>query len=332
MAPVYDCAGSEIILEECEVGIDYYLYLEPANKEFIEIQGPLTCSGSGLINFGPQFDEGIYRIKAVNPITNCWAWMNGSTTIYPNPEIFEMAPQGNACPPVAIYLENYQLDVTYYLYRDGDLILSDDGSDGSVNFGSQTVAGTYTIGALENHPNGVSCETMMSGSLQIFETPAVRTLLPAVDLCAPASFYLNSSETGITYELWSDVSGLIQSVVSTDGGQIDFAPVSNPGQYYARAVNGQNCSIEMDGIRTVLEMPVVYTLSPQGNWCADEPLSISLSSSDIGFTYELFLTGNPTPIESIPGTGSELNFAAVITPGTYYIMAINDVSSCSTLL
>jgi hypothetical protein len=88
----------------------------------------------------------------------------------------------------------------------------------------------------------------------------------------------------------------------------------------------------MDGIRTVLEMPVVYTLSPQGNWCADEPLSISLSSSDIGFTYELFLTGNPTPIEILTGTGSELNFSPVITPGTYYIIAINDVSSCSTLM
>ena len=332
MAPVYDCAGSDIILEECEAGIEYYLYLEPANREFIEIQGPLTCSGSGQINFGPQFDEGTYRIKAVNPTTNCWAWMNGSTTIYPSPEIFEMAPQGNACPPVAIYLENYQLDVTYYLYRDGNLILSDDGSDGSVNFGSQTVAGNYTIGAIENHPNGVSCESMMSGSLQIFETPAVRTLLPAEDLCAPASFYLNSSETGITYELWSDISGLIQSVVSTDGGQIDFAPVSNPGQYFARAVNGQNCSIEMDGIRTVLEMPEVYTLSPQGNWCADQPLSINLSNSDIGFTYQLFLTGNPAPVESLSGTGSELNFSPVITPGTYYIMATNDVSSCSTLM
>jgi PKD repeat protein len=332
MAPEFACAGTEIILEECQAGIDYYLYLDPSeNKQSIQVAGPIQCVG-GILSFGPQYDAGEYSIQAVNSLTNCSAWMNGSTTIYPNPEIFEMAPQGNACPPVAIYLENYQLDVTYYLYRDGDLILSDDGSDGSVNFGSQTVAGTYTIGALENHPNGVSCETMMSGSLQIFETPAVRTLLPAVDLCAPASFYLNSSETGITYELWSDVSGLIQSVVSTDGGQIDFAPVSNPGQYYARAVNGQNCSIEMDGIRTVLEMPVVYTLSPQGNWCADEPLSISLSSSDIGFTYELFLTGNPTPIEILTGTGSELNFSPVITPGTYYIIAINDVSSCSTLM
>jgi len=332
MAPEFACAGTEIILEECQAGIDYYLFLDPSeSKQSIQVAGPIQCAG-GILSFGPQYDAGEYSIQAVNSLTNCSVWMDGSTTIYPNPEIFEMAPQGNACPPVVIYLENYQLDITYYLYRDGNLILSDDGSDGSVNFGSQTVSGTYTIGALRNHPNGVNCETMMSGSLQIFETPAVRTLLPTEDLCAPASFYLNSSETGITYELWSDVSGLIQSVVSTDGGQIDFVPVNNPGQYYARAVNGQNCSIEMDGIRTVLEMPEVYTLSPQGNWCADQPLSINLSNSDIGFTYQLFLTGNPAPVESISGIGNQLNFSPVITPGTYFIMAINDVSSCSTLM
>ncbi|MDD4373952.1 MAG: PKD domain-containing protein [Bacteroidales bacterium] len=330
IAPVDGCAGSDIILEECEAGIEYYLYLEPANKEFIEIQGPLTCSGSGQINFGPQFDEGTYRIKAVNPTTNCWTWMNGTTTIYPNPEVFEMVPQGNACPPIAIYLENFQPDVTYYLYRDDQLVLSDDGSDGSVNFGAQSVPGNYTIGAINNHPNGMSCESTMSGSLQIFETPTVRTLLPAEPQCPPAAFYLNSSEAGISYELWSDIAGLIQTIVSTDGGQINFDPVSNPGQYYARAVNGQNCSIEMNGIRTVSPLPVAYNITPSaGQWCSNDNVEIGLSDSDAGFTYQLHrIPFSSNPVATIPGDGNAITFGTYDIIGNYRVLAIDDATGC----
>ncbi len=62
------------------------------------------------INFGPQWDEGVYRIKAVNPSTNCYAWMDSITTIYPNPEVFEVSPQSGGCAPLTISLEDFELE------------------------------------------------------------------------------------------------------------------------------------------------------------------------------------------------------------------------------
>jgi len=335
MSPEFACSGTEIILEACQPDIDYYLYLSPANaKQTIEVAGPLQCAG-GQINFEPQFDAGEYSIKAVNPLTNCFAWMDGTTTIYPSPEVFSISPQGSACPPTTIYMENFSVGVTYFLYRDGNQVGFDDGSDGSVNFGNQQSPGIYTVSAQINHPNGISCTAQMSGSLQLFDVPAPLTLLPTNPECAPVDFYLTSSESSVTYELWHETIGLIESIMSIDGSGINFGPVANAGVYSARAVNPQGCIVDMVGLRTVLETPTVYPVTPQGIWCIyqSQPLVIELGNSDINVNYHLFITDNPTPVESLPGTGSSLSFTPVSQPGIYYVQAENDnADACTSIM
>jgi len=331
MAPVTDCAGSEIILQECEDEIDYYLYLEPASKEFIEVQGPLTCSGSGPINFGPQFDEGIYRIKAVNPSTNCWAWMDGTTTIYPNPEVFEISPQEGGCAPLEIYLENFEADATYYLYRDlTTLVSSIAGSTGSVNFGLQSIAGTYTVKAQLAHPGGVKCWSYMSGEVNIYDAATVYTLTPAGPSCPDpdVQFYLSGSESGVDYTLRHDVSGIVETISGT-GAILNFSPQTEPGQYWVIASTGNACETQMEDIGIINEIPTLYSITPIGQLCSDDNVEIGLNNSDIGVTYQLILDNTViNPQSEIIGTGSAIVFGNFSNPGTYTVLAIDDVTAC----
>jgi len=331
MSPVTDCAGSDIKLDgDCEDGIDYYLYLEPATKEFIEVQGPLTCSGGGQINFGPQFDEGVYRIKAVNPVTNCWAWMYGTTTIYPNPEVFEISPQEGGCAPLEIYLENFEEDATYYLYLNGgdNPIQTIEGSTGQVNFGEQYLEGTYTVRAKLTHPGPHYCWSDMLGEVNIYNTATSFDLTPVGPSCPPVTFLLNGSDTGTDYTLWCDNYGEVQTITG-DGNNLIFDERIESGQYWVIASTGDGCETQMDGIGVIHELPTLYSITPLGELCSDDNVEIGLTGSDIGVTYYLLRdNAGIIPPAIIIGDGSAIVFGNFSTDGTYTVKAIDDITSC----
>ncbi len=334
VAPVAGCAGTEITLIGCDEGIDYYLFIEPAKqvKQFVEVMGPLSCNANGIVNFGPQFDAGIYSIKAVNPVSNCAVWMDGTTTIYPSPQVFEISPQANNCPPVSIKLDDSEPGVTYFLYRDNIVVTSVEGTGGAINFGTQTLAGVYTIRGLFLHDDDFECWSEMTGSMTIQPTPSVYTLLPQEPVCSPAAFYLNESQTGVTYSLYHNLSGLKQSLPGT-GNPLVFASETEPGEYWVEATNqaSGNCSSTMSGTRTILPLPALYSILPgDGRWCIDDAFDLGLSGSDIGFTYELHKTtsaGNPQA--TFAGDGSAFVFSGFDrTVGTWRVKAIDNATGC----
>lgn len=330
IAPIAGCEGTEIVLNNCQGGIDYYLYFEPASnrsREFIQVAGPLNCAG-GSLSFGPQYDEGIYFIKAVNPTTNCSAIMDGITKIYPNPEIFDMIPQGTVCGSRAIYLDNFEADATYFLYRNDTLVMSIEGSSGSVNFGEQSTPGIYYIRAQFNYPE-TNCAVTMQGTLEIFTSPRKFTLKPENPSCPPTAFYLSDSEIGVTYYLWYDGFGERQMIPGT-GGSIYFAEETEPGNYWVVAKSGDNCETQMTGIREISPTPTQYAITPDaGQWCNDQPIEIGLANSDVSFTYELYRNGLPTnPQAIVVGTGAAISFGTFTNIGTYRVKAVNDNSLC----
>jgi len=333
MAPVTACAGAEIVLNNCQAGIEYYLYFVPAKgpatKDAV-VAGPVSCTG-GPLSFGNWSDVGLYRILAVDPLTNCSAWMNGSTTIYPYPEVFRMMPQGSSCPPVSIFMEDFEPGATYYLYRGVLLVATDDGTDGSVNFGTQTIPGIYTVRARFTHPGGLECWIDMDGSLEIYQEPGLFTLMPPGPLCPPASLFLNGSETGVTYTLWNDQSG-IRQVITGSGGVINFLPEIQPGNYWVVASSSNLCEKDMNGIVTIHPSPQVFQVIPQGINC--EPTLIGLDNAEANTTYELMysdFTSLPVLELYTPVVNGSFFFPNLHPAGSYIIKATNGFG-CDTIM
>jgi PKD repeat protein len=334
LAPEFGCAGTEITLIGCDKDIEYYLFVEPAsqNKSFSQVMGPVSCNSNGLVSFGAQLDAGIYTVKAVNPVTNCATWMDGTTTIFQSPLVFEISPQGSNCPPVAIKLDNSETDVTYFLYRENAVVSSLPGTGGSLNFGTQTLAGVYTVKGRFLHNNNHECWSEMTGSMIIQPSPAIYTLMPTEPVCSPAAFYLNESQSGVTYSLYHNLSGLKQTLPGT-GGPLTFAQETESGEYWVQATSqgSGNCSTIMSGTRTILPQPNLYSILPgDGRWCLDNTFDLGLTGSDPGFTYELHkITTAGNPKATFEGNGNAFAFSGFEkTAGTWRIKAINNTTGC----
>lgn len=64
--------------------------------------------------------------------------------------------------------------------------------------------------------------------------------------------------------------------------------------------------------------PDAKTVSGGGNICPDESATITLSGSESGYTYELYLGGSATGT-TLSGSGSSLSFTGVTDAGTYTV-------------
>ncbi|MFY9152763.1 MAG: immunoglobulin-like domain-containing protein [Prolixibacteraceae bacterium] len=83
---------------------------------------------------------------------------------------------------------------------------------------------------------------------------------------------------------------------------------------------------------SVNPLPLVYLVGGGGFYCFEGTgVSITLSNSSVGFTYELWLNGSATGIK-LGGTGSSLSFNNVKTAGTYNIIATDDVYGCINMM
>ncbi len=331
MSPDEGCSGTEITLNGCENGIEYYLYFDPPTRELIEISGPFVCV-NGTISFGPLYDEGVYKIKAVDPITNCFAWMDDSTTIYPSPEAFEISPQAGGCSPIEIYMENFELDATYYLYRDNNLVTTDDASDGEVNFGFQTLTGTYTVKAQFIYAGHLTCWSDMTGEVVIYDAIAQYTLMPQDPVCPDVIFYLSGSETGVSYTLWHDLSGTKDTVIGT-GSIISFSPQSQSGEYWVVASSGENCEHTMTGVRTLFSPPEIFNMTPIGQFCSNDTIEIGMDSTSVGTIYQLLKSNNAgNPVSEIIGNGLPMSFGSFTNTGIYTVKAIGDTTGCENYM
>lgn len=335
IAPIEGCPGTQIVLNSCQEGVNYYLDFTsnkgPAGKAAI-VAGPMTCT-NGSINFGPWYDEGTYRILAVDTATNCSSWMNGITTIHSQPEAYTIVPQGLTCPPVDISLDHYESNVVYFLYRNGDTLVStDDGKDGMIDFGMQNIAGIYTVRAVFTYTGGFQCWNDMQGYVEISPEPVHYTLLPSGPLCPPAVLFLNGSDIGVTYTLWNDNYG-IRQILPGNGGILNFLPQNQPGNYWVTASTSDSCSSSMTGTVTVHPNPTVYHVLPQGQGLC-EPSLIGLDGADSGTTYELLHADgsslNPPEI-IIPAVSGAFWFANPQPAGSYIVKATNSFL-CDTLM
>lgn len=76
--------------------------------------------------------------------------------------------------------------------------------------------------------------------------------------------------------------------------------------------------------RSIAAVPLSFDVQGGGSYCAGtNGVTISLSGSEVGVTYDLLLNGQPSGITSISGTGSPISFNNITSAGTYTITGTN---------
>ncbi len=326
-------AGVLVGLSGCTTGMTYQLYNGGS-----AVGSPLLCSG-GSLSFGLQTTTGVYVVEATNIATGCKNIMNGVATVGANPlpAQFNVTGTGSYCAGgagLAVGLDFSATGITYQLKRGSALIgLPVSGSGAPINFGLQTVAGTYTVVAT-NVTTG--CVNTMSGSavININPLPTVHTVTGGGSFCAGGSgvsVSLNGSNTGIDYQLYLGLTP-VGSLMPGTGTVINFGLQTGAGTYVVKATDATSgCSSFMSGgvVVNVNPIPTVFTMTGGGIYCAGGTgVHVGLGGSTSGIKYQLVRDGSNvgTPYT---GTGYSLDFGLQATPGTYSVVATNNTTHCT---
>ncbi len=323
-------AGVNVGLSSSEVGVNYQLF----NGGF-PVGGPLAGTGSAL-SFGLQLSGGTYTIVATNATTGCSSVMFGSAVVVVDalPIVFNMNPGGAYCaggPGIDLTLTGSEIGVSYQLWVGGFPVGSAVAGTGSpLDLGFQTMAGTYTCVAT-NTTTGCTSNMALSATVVVNPLPAPYNLSAGGHYCAGGpgiDITLSGSDLGIGYQLFVDgipVGGL----VSGTGSPLDFGFQTTGGTYTIIATDLTTfCTNNMSGTPVIVvdPLPVAFAMSAGGSYCAGGPgLNVTLSGSEVGVNYEIYLGGVPTGT-IIPGTGSALNMT--LTAGVYTIIATNATTGC----
>jgi Secretion system C-terminal sorting domain len=169
------------------------------------------------------------------------------------------------------------------------------GSGSSLDFGLQTVAGTYTVIARNNT---TSCSDNMYGSriITINSLPDINTITGGGHFCFgnPGPHVgLGGSDTGVNYQLYRGGSTTVGSPMAGIGFPLDFGIQSTPGSYTVVGTNHiTGCSSTMAGTAVVsldtLYTPVVsITAHPTGiKYGQNDTLVATATGAGPGATYQ----------------------------------------------
>lgn len=327
-------SGVPVGLGGSEAGIRYQLYKGGAPI------GAMVNGTSLAITFGLQIATGAYTVKAYNPTTGCSSDMTGgvSVGIQPLPTVYDVTGGGNYCAGGAgsnVYLSNSQIGVTYELWVGSLMVSTLTGSGASLDFGPQTVAGTYRVVATNAT---TPCTRNMRGTVNIGinPLPAAYNVTGGGQICVGGTglnIRMNPSNTGITYQLKMGGSSVGAALGGT-GYPIDFGIHSTAGTYTVEATNNvTGCTNTMTGAAVIVvnPLPEVFTVSGGGIYCEGTGgLPVSLDSSVTGYTYQLW-NGSTRVGAPMAGSGP-LSFGAQTATGVYTVKATDPVTTCTSTM
>jgi hypothetical protein len=326
--------GASIQLSGSTTGVSYQLYAGAAIPT-------TTIGGTGsLLNFNGVTTAGTYSVIATNSTTNCASQMTGTATVGINsvPSVYTVNGGGVNCSSgtgVHVGMNNSNVGIDYKLYNGSTQVGLVPGNGGSLDFGLQTVGGTYTVQAVNA---STSCSSNMAGSatITVYTSPGVYTTTGGGNYCIGTSgstVNLNGSDAGINYQLYVGTTAVGSPVVG-DGTPISFGGQTAIGTYSVRATNGAtSCASNMLGYPTVgtNPAPVAYNVAGGGAYCAGGAgVHVALGWSASGITYKLY--NGATLLSSTAGTGSMLDFGSQTAAGVYTVEATNDITNCSSAM
>jgi len=257
------CAGGigmAVGLNGTATGISYQLYKDGV------VVGTAVSGTGGSLSFGNQTAAGEYTVQATNNVTTCSRTMSGAATISinNNPESFSVTGGGSYCSGstgVSIGLSSSATGISYRLYRGSAMVGSAvSGTGSSISFGTQSVAGVYSVAAVSS---STGCASGMSGttSVVINSLPATQSITGGGSYCAGGSgvaIGISATEAGVSYRLYQGSSAVGTAVTGT-GSSISFGMQTAAGSYSVQATNGSGCSRGMSGTATVSITPSVVS-------------------------------------------------------------------------
>ena len=328
--------GVEITLSNSDIGINYQLY-----RGASPVGGPIAGTAVAPLDLGLETLAGTYTVHASNPVTGCTQNMFGSTTVSVNalPLVFNLSAGGSFCSGgtgIDLTLSGSQPGVLYQLYNGAATTGSPiGGTGGTIDFGPQNVAGTYSV--LASNPT-TGCSIAMNGSsvIVVNPLPLVFTVGGGGSYCAGGAgvdITLNNSQLAINYQLYRGATAVGSVVGGTNIPPLDMGVQTVAGTYSVLATDpATGCFQAMSGsvIVSINPLPTVYTLSAGGSYCIGDPgVDLVLSGSDTGISYQLYYgaTALGSPVAGT-GTGT-LDFGFQTGTGTYSVLATNNSTLCT---
>lgn len=291
--PRIGCEGIELFvtLGNSETGVEYSI---------LDAGGVVIETVTGTTGVGFTFDTGlttvgVYSIRASNT-HGCFRDLGTVEVLsLPNTTYTLYTPASPACSGTTghnISLNNgSETDVVYRLYRNsitGSPLATRTGDGNPIDFGSQSVAGTYMVTA----DNG-GCEVKLPSELILYQQPNVYNVTPGT-YCQEddVTITLNNSQSSVTYFLFRDGVDYGSDQSGSTGNSIFFGPEKYPPGTYTIRGSAGGCFADMNGSVTVNANPVINIPGLPGSYCADagsqtvsgSPANANGSWSVVGFS------------------------------------------------
>jgi hypothetical protein len=303
--------------------------------------GVATVDATGLV-YGAT--PGSAPIRYTFPGTSCQVSTNVTVNSLPNAtySVSEFPGSGHYCTGgsgISISLPNSDAGVNYQLYN-GPLAVYTPvpGTGSGITFGNITTAGTYTVQATNT---ATGCSSGMSGAATVVvdPLPTAYTLAfvgGATSYCAGGpglDLQLINSDPGVLYFLYYNSSPTGYFLIGSSG-MLDFGYQTTPGTYSVVAQNASTgCTMTMSGTPslTIDALPDIYNVLGGGNYCAGGAGSrVYVDFSVPGINYTLM--NGATPVVTLPGSNSALDFGLQTATGTYTVMAANAITGCTSTM
>ncbi len=284
-------------------------------------------------------DDYLYRCKVYN--SSCFDFSNEAfLEVNSLPQVYYVYGGGQVCENgqgANIFLNNSETGVNYELIKDSNTTVAvREGTGQEIDFGSYAAEGSYTIrGVNEN----TACQNNMNGQavIEVLPTPQSFNLISEGVICEGSdgtTILLENSETGIQYSLFLGGNATGYQLIGT-GGPLNFENISIPGSYSVLATDiNSGCESNMNNTIELEETPSpqVFTLTGDEVYCEGTPgAQMQLSSSENDITYILIRDGQFEE-QNLSGTGNELTFNNITTPGEYTVRAVTSEAGCESMM
>ena len=326
--------GAPIGLSNSTSGVNYQLY------NGVTLSGGLISGSGAAISFGSPTAAGSYTAVAINASTGCSIAMLGSAVevINPLPTVYNVTGGGAYCAGgtgVHVGVAATNSGISYQLFNGSAVGIPLSGSGASLDFGLETVTGTYTVVATNA---ATTCTAAMAGNAIVTTTPLPTAYTVSVTgsgaYCAGSAAphaILSSSNTGISYQLLRGTTTVGSPLPGTNLA-LDFGAQATAGTYTVVATNTTTgCTNNMTGSATVVvnPLPAVYNVTGGGSYCATTTgVHVGLNNSASGINYQLY-NGAALAGGAVAGSGTTLDLGVETAAGAYTVIAINPVTSCT---